>query len=109
MSKYMVNKLMWEVEREVESLAAFRSDPGAFLDRWEATVPVPPHPEGGTLATAERRALEALDYGVLYEMGAHPFILWQFVRALWPGDQVEELIEAYREATLPLGYPDFST
>ncbi|HKX75744.1 MAG TPA: hypothetical protein VJR05_10185 [Acidimicrobiia bacterium] len=108
MSRYMVNKLMWEVERSQDSLTAFRHDPGGFLDRWEATEPEPPYPEGGKLTATERAALEAVDYRTLYAMGAHPFILWQFVRALSTEDPAP-LVTRYREATADLGYPDFAT
>ena len=104
----MVNKLMWEVERSEDSLNAFRHDPGSFLDRWEAAEAKPPYPEGGKLTAEERAALEAVDYRTLYAMGAHPFILWQFVRALWTEDPAP-LVTRYREAIADLGYPDFAT
>jgi hypothetical protein len=104
----MVNKLMWEVERSEDSLTAFRHNPAGFLERWEAAEPMPPYPEGGKLTPEERAAIEALDYRTLYAMGAHPFILWQFVRALWTDDP-GRLITQYREAIADLGYPDFAT
>ncbi len=109
MSRYMINKVMWEVERSEQSLAAFRRDPGGFLDRWQELEPRPPYPKGGTLTAEEHAALAALDYRTLYEMGAHPFILWQFIRAMWTEPDVTPLVARFRAATSDLDYPDFST
>lgn len=107
----MINKLMWEVERTRESLASFISDTSGFLDSWQAVVPVPPYPSGGALTEEERTAFEEWDYAALYRMGAHPFLLWQFARAVWVPARLgnEEFVEAFREAVAELGYPDFAT
>jgi hypothetical protein len=113
MSRYMVNKLMWEVDRSDEALAAFQEDSAAFLDSWEALAerPMPPYPEGGSLTDAERAALESRDYGSLYAMGANPFLLWQFARSVSVPEEagLEELIASFRDAAAPHGYPDFHT
>lgn len=113
MSRYMVNKLMWEVDRTDESLAVFKDDAGAFLEAWEALTerPVSPYPEGGSLTPSERRALETRDFGALYAMGANPFLLWQFARSVSVPDVmgIEELTSSFREAVAPHGYPEFST
>ncbi len=50
--------------------------------------------------------------GRLYELGAHPYLLLHFARALdvvldgtpWP-----EFVARYKEAVTPHGFPDFST
>ncbi len=44
-------------------------------------------------------------------MGAHPYLLWHFVRAVLVSDQlpVEELSDALKAAVAPLGRPDFTT
>jgi hypothetical protein len=111
MSKYMINKLMWEVERTDHALTAFKRDTSGFIDGWEATQALPPYPEGGKLTPEERTAFEEWDYAALYRLGAHPFLLWQFTRAIWVPERMteEELATSFREAVSNLGYPDFST
>jgi hypothetical protein len=107
----MINKLLWEVERTEESVGAFTDDTVGFISRWERTVPLPPHPSGGALTSEERTAFEAWDYSSLYRMGAHPFLLWQFARALWVPNRMEaeEFAAAYRSAVAEHGHPDFAT
>ncbi|MEX1126643.1 MAG: hypothetical protein WEE53_13360 [Acidimicrobiia bacterium] len=113
MSRYLVNKLMWEVDKSDEALAKFKADAGVFLDEWEARTqhPMPPYPEGGTLTVDERRAIESRDYGSLYGMGVNPFLLWQFARSISvpEGMSSEQLVAAFREAVEPHGFPDFFT
>jgi len=113
MSRYMVNKLMWEVDRSDPALAAFKADPAAFLDDWESLTdrPASPYPEGGRLTATERGAFQTLDYGALYALGANPFLLWQFARSVSVPDEmgIDELITSFREAVEPHGYPDFHT
>lgn len=109
----MVNKLMWEVDASDANLAAFKAEPGRFLDDWEAVGgdPEPPFPSGGSLTAQERVALENLDVGALYSMGANPYILWQFARSVSVPERAsnEQLIASFRDAVAPHGHPDFST
>lgn len=111
MSKYMINKLLWEVEAGDESLRAFIDDSSGFIDRWERDEPMPPYPSGGTLTAEERTAFESWDYSTLYRMGAHPFLLWQFARAVWVPARMEahEFVIAFRNGVADHGHPDFTT
>jgi hypothetical protein len=111
MSKYMINKLLWEVEASEDSLSAFVDDSRGFIDRWERTEPLPPYPSGGTLTSEERIAFESWDYASLYRMGAHPFLLWQFALAVWVPNHMEahEFVAAYRIGVAEHGHPDFAT
>ncbi len=112
MSRYLINKLMWEVDTSDDALATFKSDPTAFIDAWEslAADPEPPYPRGGSLTGPERSALEHLDFGAIYAMGANPFLLWQFARSVAvPETGIEDLVRVFREAIEPHGYPDFTT
>jgi hypothetical protein len=69
-------------------------------------------PDGGVLDPDERRAFTERDYGELYRMGAHPYLLLHFARAVdvhvgntpWP-----EFVERYRAQVAPHGFPDFTT
>jgi hypothetical protein len=47
----------------------------------------------------------------LYALGAHPYLLWHFVRAIHGpgGTPVGELSEAFKAAVAPHGYPEFAT
>ncbi len=113
MSRYMINKLLVEIDRTDEAVNAYRADPAGFVARWEAAAadPQPPYPDGGTLTEAERDAFETLDYGTLYAMGAHPFLLWHVVRAVLVSDELSahELSALYVAAVTPHGHPDFTT
>jgi len=113
MSRYLLNKLMWEVDSSDEALERFKSNTGRFLEGWEASSrsPVPPYPKGGELSGEERHAIERRDYGSLYAMGVNPFLLWQFARSVSVPDEMslEELVASFRESVEPHGYPDFFT
>ncbi len=113
MSRYMMNKLMWAIDREDGSVEAFKRDPAAFIDVWEAAAlsPLPPYPDGGTLTPRERRAFEDGDYETLYAMGAHPYLLWHLVRAVFVPERMteEELSDAFKVAVAEHGLPDFTT
>jgi len=59
------------------------------------------------LDAAERAALIACDYRTLYRLGAHPFLLWGYVRAA-QGEEAPDS-PACADALAPLGAPDFGT
>lgn len=65
MSRYAVNKVLWEVARDDVKAASFIADPGAFLaDR--------------SLTPEEFRQLHERDYAAMFASGAHPFLLFTF-------------------------------
>jgi hypothetical protein len=113
MSRYMVNKLMVEIDRHDESVAAFKRDTTAFLESWEAAAlsPNPPYPVGGSLTPGEREAFADWDFEKLYVLGAHPYLLWHLVRAIYVPERltVEELSDAFKAAVAKHGRPDFAT
>jgi len=63
------------------------------------------------LDAAERTACVDADYVRLYSFGAHPYLLWHFVRAVYvPGRMTaDELSDALKQAVTPLDRPDFAT
>jgi hypothetical protein len=103
MSKYLVNKFMHVVNMHEWAEKAYVEDPSAFVAEWEKG-------ERLKFTPAEREALEQRDYGKLYAMGAHPFLLWSFTEAVWIQEKPrEELVKDYKEKAKAAGYPDFST
>jgi hypothetical protein len=112
MSRAEVDLLLVAIDETDESVECFRSDPEGFVSEWERTY----HERsdgrwtGGTLNEQERLAVVSSDHGALYRMGAHPFLLWQMVRSV-AGDSVPlvDLVESYRRAVEPWGYPFFGT
>lgn len=82
MTRYAVNRFLFEVDRDAELLAAYKADPEALVARWERES-APFHGPWGqrverssivTLEPDERAALVAHDYVALFEMGAHYFL-----------------------------------
>jgi hypothetical protein len=94
MSRYQVDKVMREVAHDEGAQAAFLADTAAYLD-------------GRDLTAEERAAFLAGDYGALYRLGAHPFLLWAFTRVALPngGPSPGE----YVATIAPHGTPDFAT
>ena len=90
MSRYYVNKFLYQVDRDPELLAAYKADPVSLVARWETEY-------GGWLGTAnrvertswlgftaaERQALEQHDYVALFELGAHFFLTLTIFIALY--------------------------
>lgn len=98
MSRYVVNKVMREVNMGPDALAAYREDSAGFVR------------EIVGLSRHERAALAEKDYGALYALGAHPYLLWSFIEAaLVPPMSRPDLVEAFRQAAAAVGYPDFAT
>lgn len=112
MSAFMIDKFIRTVEGSDENVAGYVADPAGFVAGWErrgagSRVPVP---DGGTLTPEEREAFVRRDYGELYRLGAHPYLLWHFTEAVWIHEVPwPELKELYRQAVIPHGVPDFTT
>lgn len=114
MSRFQINKFMMYVDGDTDHLEAFCSDRSGFMQRWIAAAETSERPvaHGGRLELAEQAALIANDVGRLYEMGAHPYILLHFARAIdvdFHGVPFPEFDQTYKKAVTPHGYPDFST
>lgn len=82
MSKYAVNKFLFQVDRDPELLAEYKADPEALVARWERDYMPWLGSQGQrvertswlSLEPAERQALVEHDYVALFEMGAHFFL-----------------------------------
>lgn len=114
MSRFDINKFMMFVDGTTEALNEFCNDREGFVAGWvgAAEESVRPVPYGGSLSSDEQAALAGLDVGKLYEMGAHPYILLHFARAVevdFNGIAFPDFDRAYKEAVTPHGYPNFAT
>lgn len=114
MSRYEVDKFLRHVEGSDDEVRAYAADPDGYVETWRrrgaaSRLPVP---DGGRLEAAEADALRRRDPGALYRLGAHPYLLWHFMEAVWvwTGERSwPDLNEEYRTAVAPAGYPDFGT
>jgi len=120
MSKYLLNKFLYTVDREHELTERYRKDPAGTVAWWEAEM-------ANTLLSCiaaekstwlsftdeERQALATQDHVALFDLGAHPFLTLTLWIAMFERDYGEPLgmQHAYAEAlagkTLP--YPDITT
>ena len=115
MGRYEIDKLMRRINMNRDAHARFIADPAAFVEEWEelaAAGPADPdpHPLGGRLTDEERSAFIARDPLALYQLGAHPFLLWSWTEAVWIHERPrEDLVRWYKAEVASLGYPDFAT
>jgi hypothetical protein len=105
MSKYLVDKFLYTIDRDPELVERYREDPRGTVDWWRSTWL--------EFTGAERDALAALDYVALFELGAHTFLLLTLFIAMFERDYAEPLA-FQREFAARLGhwkvpYPDIST
>lgn len=97
MSKYYVNKFLFQVDRDPELLARYKSDPKELMKFWEEEY-------GQWLGASntvekttwlrftekERKALEEHDYVTLFELGAHFFLCLTIYIAIYNDDYMEK-------------------
>jgi hypothetical protein len=119
MSKYLLDKFLYTVDRDPVLVEQYRSEPAHLVDWWEremANVLLNSH--SGEKSTwlsftpEERRALVKRDHVALFELGAHPFLTLTLFIAMFERDHGPlEYQIAYARAMdhLHLPYPDIST
>lgn len=76
MTRYALDKVLWNYAREPRFKAAFDVDPVTAI-------------AGRELAEAERVALAARDLRAIFQLGAHPFLLYSFAIASNGGWSIE--------------------
>jgi hypothetical protein len=114
-SRYLVDKFLYQVDRNEAWVAAYRTDPAAFVEQWEANQASKLFEGEYTTAhrftDEERTALKERDVERLYVMGAHPFILWTLMLPILEKDfpSFPALVQAYNARIQPHGRPDFRT
>ena len=120
MSKYLVNKFLFTIDRDPELVERYRTDPGGTVSWWEAERANQLLGAIGAEATtwleftdAERAALIAHDHVALFEMGAHPFLTLTLWIAMFERDHTEplamQLDYAAKLAHVTQPYPDIAT
>jgi hypothetical protein len=120
MSKYLVNKFLFSIDRDPALVERYRADPRGTVTWWEAeranVILNLPEIERSTwlrFADDEREALATHDYVKLFELGAHPFLTLTLFIALFERDYPEPLgfqLEYARKLKhWSLPYPDITT
>ena len=120
MSKYLLNKFLFTIDRDPELVERYRADPRGTVAWWEAeranVILNLPEAEASTwlrFTDEEREALSTHDYPRLFALGAHNFLTLTLFIALFERDYSEplgfQLEYARRLADFTLPYPDIST
>ena len=120
MSKYLVNKFLFTIDREAELVERYRDDPRGTVQWWEQTMAnrilnVPAAEASTWLAFSdeEREALATHDHVTLFAMGAHPFLTLTLFIAMFERDNTEPLEYQKRYGAALAGfsmpYPDIAT
>ncbi|MEV6347537.1 hypothetical protein [Actinoplanes sp. NPDC051851] len=120
MSRYLLNKFLFTVDRDPDLVERYRSAPADLVPWWESTIAnslLNCHTgEASTwlaFTDEERTALITHDHVKLFELGAHPFLTLTLFIAMFERDNTTELEyqKAYGAAlahvTRP--YPDITT
>jgi hypothetical protein len=119
-SKYLLNKFLYTIDRDPELVERYRDDPRGTVAWWEAeranvilNVPEAEHSTWLAFDGTEREALASHDYVKLFELGAHPFLTLTLFIALFERDYAEPLgfqrEYAARLSHFSLPYPDIAT
>jgi hypothetical protein len=119
-SKYLLDKFLYTIDRDPELVERYRQDPRGTVTWWEADqAGLILNCHGRERSTwqafsdAERDALATHDYVTLFELGAHNFLLLTLFIAVFERDYAEplafqrEFASRLRHWSLP--YPDIST
>jgi hypothetical protein len=119
-SKYLLDKFLFTVDRDADLVERYRADPVGTVAWWEAE-------EAGRILNCvgaekstwlafddeEREALAGHDYPKLFELGAHPFLTLTLFIAMFERDHDEPLgfqkEYARRLSHFSLPYPDIAT
>jgi hypothetical protein len=119
-SRYLLNKFLFTVDRDPELVEHYRKDPQRTVEWWESNeanrILACHRGESSTwlrLTEDERAALSTHDYPKLFELGAHPFLTLTLFIAMFERDHEEplgfQLEYARRLAHMSLPYPDIAT
>ena len=120
MSKYLLNKFLYTVDRDPDLVERYRADPVGTVAWWETeranvilNLPAAERSTWLKFTDEERDALATHDYPRLFELGAHHFLTLTLFIAMFERDYDEPLgfqrEYARRLSHFTLPYPDIST
>ena len=120
MSKYLLNKFLFTVDRDRELVERYRVDPRGTVAWWEEEYAnrILNCISGESFTwlrfdDTEREALATHDYPRLFEMGAQPFLTLTLFIAMFERDHEDPLgfqtEYAFRLAHVAMPYPDIAT
>ena len=120
MSKYLVDKFLYTVDRDPDLVERYRDDPAGTVAWWEREqanriLNCVDDERSTWLAVddTERAALVGHDYPRLFELGAHPFLTLTLFIAMFERDHAEplgfQLEYARRVSHVRMPYPDIAT
>jgi hypothetical protein len=120
MSKYLLDKFLFTVDRDPELVERYRTDPAGTVSWWESECANQLlNCIAGEASTwlaftdEERAALSSHDHVALFGMGAHPFLTLTLWIAMFERDFDEplgmQLDYARRLAHFDMPYPDIAT
>ncbi|HEX4834053.1 MAG TPA: hypothetical protein VH478_23510 [Trebonia sp.] len=120
MSRYLLDKFLYTIDRDPELVERYRADPRGTVAWWEAeragvilNVTDSEKSSWPRFDDTEREALATHDYVKLFELGVHPFLSLTLFIALFERDYDEPL--AFQRkfgadlAHFTLPYPDIAT
>ncbi len=120
MSRYLVDKFLFTVDRDPDLVERYRDDPRGTVQWWEATMANRilnvPEAEASTwlaFTDEEREALASHDHVTLFGLGAHPFLTLTLFIAMFERENTEPLEYQKRYGEMLAGYsmpyPDITT
>ncbi len=119
MSRYLLNKFLFTVDRDPELVERYREDPAGTVEWWERELAnrlLNAHTGEASTWLAftddERAALRDHDHVTLFTMGAHPFLTLTLFIAMFERDHGPleyQLAYGRAMAHLQLPYPDIAT
>ena len=119
MSKYLVNKFLYTVDRDPDLVERYREDPQGTVAWWEAeraNAVLNCHTgEASTwlrFTDDERDALSTHNHVKLFELGAHPFLTLTLFIAMFERDHGPleyQMAFGVRLQHFSLPYPDIAT
>jgi hypothetical protein len=119
MSKYLLDKFLFTVDRDPALVERYREDPVGLVSWWEEEMAnrllgctAQERSTWLAFTDEERTALREQDHVRLFEMGAHPFLTLTLFIAMFERDHGPlEYQKAYARAMqhLHLPYPDIAT
>jgi hypothetical protein len=119
MSKYLLDKFLFTIDRDPALVERYREDPRETVTWWEAEEAnrllnciADERSTWLAFSDVERAALSTHDYVKLFELGAHPFLTLTLFIAMFERDHPPLGFQkeyARRLAHFQMPYPDIAT